>query len=308
MLLKLPGAVTAAVSMSFEGLFMNISGKTSVYGIIGFPVSHSFSPAMHNAGFCQAGVDAVYVPWQVAPADLPDAVKGLRSLGVAGFNVTIPHKSAVMDHLDEVSEGAAVAGAVNTVINREGRLIGHNTDGAGLLLALERSLQFTPVGRDLLVLGAGGAARGAVAAFAAAGASSVSILNRTLNKAEKICTDMERYFIDVKFVAVSDDDIERLPVSPDLLVNATSLGMDGADLDSICLAKLGNAVKVYDMVYSSVQTPLCRAARAEGMEASDGLGMLAAQGELAFELWTGGAPAPGLFISALYNSIKISKT
>ena len=263
---------------------------------------------MQNAGFQSVGLDAIYVPWQVSPTDLSAAIAGMKALGVAGFNVTIPHKSAVVKYLDEISPEAEIAGAVNTVLNRNGKLVGYNTDGAGLILALERKLGFSAKGKRILLLGAGGAARGAVAALADSGVASISILNRTRARAEELCQEMRAVFKEVVFTLF---DLEECSAGPsdciDLVINATSDGMDGRDFSLISLAQFGNAVKVYDMVYAARITPLCSAAKALGLQADDGLSMLAAQGELAFQLWTGRCPEEGLFYSVLESLIRISK-
>ena len=139
---------------------MRISGRTRTYGILGYPVGHSLSPVMQNAAFAQMKFDAAYLPFEVRPEDLRAALDGVRALGIAGVNVTIPHKEAVLAYLDDVDPEAAAIGAVNTVVNRDGRLIGYNTDGAGFLAALKSEARFVPKKRNVLILGAGGAARG----------------------------------------------------------------------------------------------------------------------------------------------------
>ncbi len=284
-----------------------ITGSTSVYGIIGSPVSHSLSPVMQNAGFEAIKLDAIYVPWLVERNDLAEAVRGLRALSVSGFNVTIPHKSTIIKYLDEVSDEASVAGAVNTVVNRSGRLIGYNTDGAGLILSLERSLQFTPSGKNIVMLGAGGAARGAVAALSDAGASKISIVNRTLDKAVKIAQDMEAVFKEVLFAAADYEKLQAIIDSADIIINATPMGMNGDDFARLEIAEFKKHVKIYDMVYSTGMTSFHRFASGRGVEFANGLGMLAAQGELAFRLWTGALPPQSLFMETLLNIIKISK-
>jgi shikimate dehydrogenase len=150
-----------------------VTGKTTVVGIIGFPVTHSLSPVMHNAAFAALGLDWIYVPFQVPREGLARGVAGLAALGVAGFNVTIPHKVAIIPLLDRISPEAELAGAVNVVALQDGALVGYNTDGIGLVAALARAFGFTPAGRSVLVLGAGGAARAAVAALGSAGAARI---------------------------------------------------------------------------------------------------------------------------------------
>ena len=289
-------------------MITHISGHTSVYGIIGSPVAHSRSPLMQNAGFAALGIDAVYVPFKVSSEKLEIALQGLNSLGVAGFNVTIPHKTAIMEYLDDISPEAQVAGAVNTVVINEGRLTGFNTDGSGLIVSLWRDLGFRPAGMRVLILGAGGAARGAAAGLSAAGVESIVLVNRTFERAFQIVKDLEKSFPSVSLTAKDEAKLPEIIGEADILINATSLGMQGEDFSWLPLALMRNDAKVYDMVYSESETALCRAASVHGLDSADGMGMLAAQGELAFELWTGRFPPDGLFRSSIEKNIKLSKS
>lgn len=277
-----------------------IQGTTRVYGIIGWPVGHSRSPQMQNAAFQALGMDCVFVPFAVPPQQLADAVQGLRSLGVAGWNVTIPHKSAIMPFLDQLSPEAVRAGAVNTVCNQDGCLIGYNTDGAGLLISLERDLGCPVAGKRVIVLGAGGAARGAVAALAEAGAAAITVVNRTLFTASQLTSQLYGHYPSETMLGVAEfSALPQLLPETDLLINATSLGLHGEEIAGLDLALLPAAAKVYDMVYGVSSTPLVSSARHNGLLACDGLGMLAAQGELAFCRWTGVTPPVGLMSRSL---------
>jgi shikimate dehydrogenase len=277
-----------------------IQGTTRVYGIIGWPVNHSRSPQMHNAAFQALGMDCVYVPFAVPPQHLAEAVQGLRSLGVAGWSVTIPHKSAIMPFLDRLSPEAVRAGAVNTVCNQDGRLIGYNTDGAGLLISLERDLDCPVAGKRIVVLGAGGAARGAVAALVEADAGSIVVVNRTLSAASQLAAELRGHFPAKPAIEVTDfSALSQLLPETDLLINATARGLHGEEIAGLDLALLPAAAKVYDVVYGASLTPLVRSARQRGLLACDGLGMLAAQGELAFRHWTGVSPPDGLLGAVL---------
>jgi shikimate dehydrogenase len=279
---------------------ITIQGTTRVYGIIGWPVGHSRSPQMQNAAFQALGMDCVYVPFAVPPHQLAEAVQGLRSLGVAGWNVTIPHKSAIMPFLDQLSPEAVRAGAVNTVCNQDGRLIGYNTDGAGLLISLERDLDCPVVGKRIMVLGAGGAARGAVAALAEAGATAITVVNRTLSAASQLAVELHGHVATKNSIAVAGfSELPTLLPEADLLINATSLGLHGEEIAGLDLALLPATAKVYDMVYGVSSTPLVRSAHHQGLLSCDGLGMLAAQGELAFYRWTGVTPPIGLMAKSL---------
>ncbi|MDY0383459.1 shikimate dehydrogenase [Trichlorobacter sp.] len=277
-----------------------IQGTTRVYGIIGWPVAHSRSPQMQNAAFQALGMDCVFVPFAVPPSQLAEAVQGLRCLGVAGWNVTIPHKSAIMPFLDQLSPAAVRAGAVNTVCNRNGLLIGCNTDGAGLLISLERDLDCLVAGKRIVVLGAGGAARGAVAALAEAGTAAITVVNRTLATASQLAAELQLHRSSTSVIAAADFSmLPQLLPETDLLINATSLGLHGEEIAGLDLALLPAAAKVYDMVYGASSTPLVSSAQRRGLQACDGLGMLAAQGELAFCHWTGVTPPAGLMPMAL---------
>ena len=257
-------------------------------GIIGWPISHSLSPVMHNAAFAALGLDWIFVPFPVDPARLAEGVAGLRALGVKGFNVTIPHKVAVMPLLDEISADAELIGAVNVVALKGGRLVGYNTDGIGLLAALSGKLGFDPRGRSVLVLGAGGAARSAVAALSRAGALRVEVANRSAQKGEELAAAFAARFPGTSFRAES---LSRL-CDPgylegfDLLVNTTSVGMKDDSFPGLSFARVRERFCVYDMVYAPPLTPLLALAAAHGIPGANGIGMLVAQGEAAFSIWT----------------------
>lgn len=271
-----------------------ISARTAVTGIIGFPVSHSLSPAMHNAAFAALGLDWVYVPFPVSPERLPAAVAGLSALGVAGFNVTIPHKVAILPLLDRITPEAELIGAVNTVSFKDGVSTGFNTDGIGLLAALRCKLGFSPAGSSVLVLGAGGAARSAVAALAGAGAARIEVANRSPEKGRSLVGLLAER---LPGTALGAAPLERLSDASflrpfDLIVNTASVGMAGDAFPGLLLSGLKPGLVVYDMVYAPPVTPLLAQARACGIAAANGIGMLVAQGEAAFAIWTG-VSAPG---------------
>jgi shikimate dehydrogenase len=272
---------------------MNIRGTTQVFGILGHPVEHSLSPVMQNAAFRALGMDAVYVPFAVAPDRLAEAIAGLRGLGVCGVNVTIPHKEKIMPFLDEIDRKARIIGAVNTVVNRDGRLIGYNTDETGLIKSLARDLDFHPKGRRVLLLGAGGASRAALVALAEMGARWIGIANRTRKKAEDLVDSFRDIFTGTDFAVVGLDQSELAEVCPsvDLVLNGSAIGMKGEVFEQIPWACLGGSTVIYDIVYRRPVTPLVATARELGYRAADGLGMLIAQGEDAFRIWTG-QPSP----------------
>jgi shikimate dehydrogenase len=259
---------------------------------------------MHNAAFAALGLDWVYVPFPVAPERLEAAVVGLAALGVAGFNVTIPHKVAILPLLDAISPEAELIGAVNTVSLHDGLLTGYNTDGIGLVAALSAKLGFDPAGRSVLVLGAGGAARSAVAALAGAGAAQVAVANRSVEKGRELVGLLEGKLSGCR---LSAQPLERLAdrsfsAGFDLVVNTTSVGMKGDSVPYLDLAAMRRGCVVYDMVYAPPVTPLLAEARRLGLPAANGLGMLIAQGEAAFRIWTGSEPPAGCMEGALAAS------
>jgi shikimate dehydrogenase len=272
-----------------------LSGATRVLGIIGNPVRHSLSPAMQNAAIKACDLDYIYVPFSVQPESLAAAVSGLRALGVCGFNVTIPYKTAIMDYLDELDESAVAAGAVNTVLLRDSLLKGYNTDGYGFVSSLADDLNYVAGADSIVVIGAGGAARGAVSALCLAGAERIVVTNRSFNRAVELVEEMRARYPNSNVLVSSQDQIsEKHLHTASLLINTTSIGMADDRIGCVDLANMSKGSKIFDMVYSPSETPLLREAASIGIEAVNGLGMLAAQGERAFTIWTGITPPKGL--------------
>ena len=283
-----------------------LTGKTTVAGIIGSPVAHSLSPVMQNAAFAALGLDWVYVPFPVSRERLPQAVAGLAALGVAGFNVTIPHKVAIMPLLDRISPEAALIGAVNTVALKDGELVGYNTDGIGFLAALAREFGFDPAGSSVLVLGAGGAARGALAALGSADAARIDLANRSGAPAAELVASLGPR---LPGLALTAEPLELLRYPGylarfDLIVNTTCVGMAGDAFPGLALSGERPGQLVYDMVYAPPVTPLLTQARGRGLRAANGLGMLVAQGEAGFAIWTGRSAPPGCMAAALAGLVK----
>ena len=257
-------------------------------GIIGHPIGHSISPLFQQAALDAIGFDGAYEPWDVAPDGVGEFIAGLRAPGTLGINVTVPHKEAVIPFLDEVDDWASTAGAVNTIVNRDGRLTGHNTDGIGFLRALREGADFEPRGRDALVLGAGGSARGVVYALARAGIAQLFIANRTLERAERLASIAINSGVASQALALSDAPGAAGEVA--LIVNCTSMGMvHGPDETGSPLsdADIPSTVLVNDLVYNPLETPLLREAARAGAETLGGIQMLVYQGAASFEMWTG---------------------
>lgn len=270
-----------------------VKGTTAVYGILGDPIAHSLSPVMQNDAFLALGMDAVFIPFRVQPESLAQAVDGLRALNIQGVNVTIPHKEAVCPLLDDIDEAAQLIGAVNTIVNQDGRLIGYNTDGIGLIRSLQTDLDFecSPTTR-VVVFGAGGAARAAVVALAQQRVEQICIVNRTVGRAQELVDLYRPHFPETDFTAVLLDEkcLTSFFGECELIINSTSIGLSGESFNVVAWTDLKKGCAVYDMVYSPKGTPLVRDAKAAGFRACYGLGMLAAQGEEAFRLWTGECP------------------
>lgn len=269
-----------------------ITGNTRLVGVMGWPVGHSRSPLMHNAAFAALGLDWAYVPLPVQPEHVGEAVRGLRALGFAGANVTVPHKQAVMPHLDELTAAARTVGAVNTIVVRQdGTLLGDTTDGVGFLRDLYEH-DAEPGGRAL-VIGSGGAARAVTFALVEAG-GTVAVCARDVAKANDLC----RTIADALPLATGRLSAHPFPTAlatlaagAHLIVNATSLGLHEDDPAPWDLnVPFQSDQVVYDLIYHRPTAFLIRAA-AYGASAINGLGMLVHQGAKAFELWTG-YPAP----------------
>ncbi len=277
---------------------MTITGRTRIAGVLGWPVAHSLSPAMHNAAFAALGLDWAYVPFAVPPERLVAAVEGLVALGFAGANVTIPHKQAVMSVRDDIAPAARAIGAVNTLVIN-GQIHGDNKYWPGFLRAL-RDVGCEPGGQRAVVLGAGGAARSIVYALASV-AADVIIYNRHVERAEALVSDLRPAFPRGRLEAHPITDLAReTRCRPGLIVNTTSLGMAPRVEGSPWPAELRipDSATVYDLVYNPLATRFLKTAKAHGARAVDGLGMLVYQGAIAFEMWTGVAPPTDVMYKA----------
>jgi shikimate dehydrogenase len=268
--------------------------KQELVGVFGSPVAENPTQPMIEAAFSAHDLDWRYLTLEVAPEGLADAVRGARAMGFRGFHLTIPHKVAVLEHLDEVGASARFIGAVNTVVASGGRLVGENTDGQGFLDSL-RTVR-DPRGVDAVVLGAGGAARAIAVELALAGASRLTIVNRDEARGSELCALLEgdvrehaRHPVEVVFVPWTGT--YRVGAGVDLLVNATSIGLPpAADAEvPVDLAALQAGAVVADVIPVR-DTPLLRRGRSSGLRALDGLGMLVAQGALSVAMWTGVSP------------------
>ncbi|HYQ82956.1 MAG TPA: shikimate dehydrogenase [Rubrobacter sp.] len=266
-----------------------ISGKTRLLALIGHPVTHSLSPAMHNASFAEEGLDFVYVCLDVAPDDLPAAVLGLEALKFRGFNVTMPHKRAMIPLVDELDEGARISGAVNTVVIEASKTRGYNTDGGGMVKACaEAGIELS--GKNVLLLGSGGTAAAIAVAFYEAGIGELHIANRSIEHATRLRDKLNRIGMRKLSVHPLEAPEQRLP-DADVVVNATPLGMKVDDPMPLPPEYVRKERALCDVVYRpGEETPLVRLARERGARVVAGGRMLLYQGVLAQKLWTGRDP------------------
>ena len=274
--------------------------KAELVACFGQPVAENPTGVMQEAGFRAAGLDWRYLTVEVAPGDLENAVRGARAFGMRGFNLTIPHKVAVMEYLDAVAPDAAVIGAVNTVRRDGARLIGENTDGKGFLRGVRQDAGVEPQGLRAVVLGAGGAARAIVTELALAGVSDLLVVDRSVERGERMVEDLAaKTGRPMRFAAWRGT--YRVPADAGILVNATSIGLYPAvdDMPDVDFAGAARGLLVCDAVFNPPETRLLATARAHGLATLDGLSMLVYQGVIGFELWTGRAAPERIMKDAL---------
>lgn len=281
---------------------------TGLLALIGWPVAHSLSPVMHNAGFRRLGWNLCYLAFAVPPepGEVAAAVKGLRALGSRGFNVTVPHKEAVAKLVDELDHSATQVGAVNTVAVRQGSLVGYNTDGLGFIASLKEQ-GFDPKGHSVLVFGAGGAARGVVAAMVQAGVRRVVVANRSPDKAQRLVEDVRSFqpLAEIQAVPLEYACVVRQAQGVTLVINTTSVGLNPEDppvwtdfsiFDSRSL--------VVDLIYHSETTPFLALANEAGFRTMNGLGMLVHQAALSWQVWFGEPGPVDVFYDAARSALR----
>ncbi len=288
-----------------------LGGRTRLSAVFGDPVEHSLSPAMHNAAYAALGLDRAYAAFHVTPARLREAIRAVPALGIVGVNLTVPHKERALRMMARLSDEARLLAAVNCVINRDGELHGDNTDARGLEADL-RGYRVELNGRAAVVVGAGGAAPSAVLACIRMGAARIVICNRTVERANRLARRFARYVagrgggraretIEARGLAALAD--RATVTSAALIVNATPMGLKTGGFAPLAYDATPADCVFYDMVYAREPTPFLAPAIALGRRALDGAGMLANQGELAFELFNGIAPPPGLMRQTLMERL-----
>lgn len=273
---------------------MPIDGETQLAGVTGWPLGHTLSPAMHNAAYEAMGLNWAYLPLPLREgSDLLPAIGALKKLPFVGFNITMPYKRVMLNMCDEVAAMAQLAGSVNTVHLVDGRVIGYNTDGRGLLESLETEAEFAPAGKRAVILGTGGAAGAALVGLVLGRAAHVTVAGRNVDAGENMVDGLGASLRETTAVALPlDDGLRESVEAADLVVNATPLGMSADDPLPVTATWLQPGQVVADMVYRPSITALMRAAEECGARPLGGLGMLVAQGAIAIEIWKGESPAP----------------
>ncbi|RRN73232.1 shikimate dehydrogenase [Peribacillus simplex] len=272
-----------------------------IYGVMGDPIAHSMSPDIHNDAFEKENIEAVYHHFHVTKEGLNEAVKGMKALGIEGFNITIPHKTSIIPFLDEVDELALAIGAVNTVVNKNGRFIGYNTDGKGFFKSLCDEISGDIKAKKTLVIGAGGAARAIYFTLVKEGVKQVDIANRTKERAAQLVSDCP---YDKVSKALSIIEAEESLSQYDLIIQTTSSGMSPElDHSPLKVDQLKTGAIVSDIIYNPLQTKLLLEAREKGAETQNGLGMFINQAALAFEIWTGVMPDTARMTEIVLNKL-----
>ena len=264
---------------------MKIDGATQITGVFGSPVTHTASPAMHNAAFTALKLNWAYLAFEVDPKNLRTALAGIRDMHYRGVNLTVPHKILALDLVNEVDPIARQLGAVNTVVVEAGKLRGFNTDGYGIVEALKEDFDLTLKDKRVLVLGAGGAGRAIAIQCALEGATRITVANRTAAKLAPIAAEIAQ--TKTEFQGIELDGVGQLAGQIDLLVNATSVGLKADESLGLPAAIFTSNLAVYDTIYRPAETQLLRQATEAGAKVSNGLSMLLHQGAKAFEIWTG---------------------
>lgn len=262
-----------------------IKSDTTSYAVIGDPIKQSRSPIMMNRAFAKTGINAAYLAFHVEPSRLQAAIEGMKALQFGGLNVTIPHKLDVMNYIDEIDDSARIIGAVNTIVNENGHWIGYNTDGIGYVRSLIEETGMSIAGANIVVIGAGGAARGIVYALSQHAPASITIANRTADKAKLLAESLSAYG---QMDGVGLEDIYSLTARIDLVINTTSVGMfPQTEAMPIKPEWLEPHMTVSDLIYNPMKTALLSEAERKGCTIHGGLGMFIYQGAYAFEYWTG---------------------
>lgn len=266
---------------------MHINGSTEIYGLIGYPVRHTFSPLIHNAAFKTLGINAVYLPFEIRPEALESVMRCVGALGIRGLNITVPYKEKVLKYLDEIDREADLIGAVNTIVVKNGKLKGFNTDGKGFVKSLQDEFGIFPKGKRFFIMGAGGASRAVSFSLALQDAGRIVLVDDAADKAVALAKSLVRHTA-CDAIALKKDSkaMKEMILNSDVFINATPCGMKPHDPKVIDPDLLHKNLLVYDVIYNPRTTTLLRDARNKGAKTANGIGMLLNQGMLSFSLWT----------------------
>lgn len=282
-----------------------INGKTKLTGIIGYPLEYTLSPVVHNAAFRSLNLNWCYLPLLVERKNLLNALDGLKSLSFVGVNVTMPYKEAVVPYIDEMVSSAKIVEAVNTIHVQKEKLVGYNTDGQGFLISLQKDLGFDPKRKNILLVGAGGAARSVAITLASIGIGHLTIMNRTKERAVELYQLVKESFPDcqVKFLGL-DEDLAEAFGAADLIINATPVGMSPEREEvPFPVEFIRERHLVFDLIYKPLETLLLKVAKEKGAQILNGLGMLLYQAAASFEIWTGIEPPIDIMRAALQEEL-----
>lgn len=275
-----------------------------IFGLLGYPIKHSFSPAIHNAAFKALGIKAEYRLFEKKPKELTDFFKKLRSGSIRGVNVTIPYKEEALRYLDELSQEAELIGAVNTILGKSESLIGYNTDGLGFILSLRKEAGIDPQDKKIVIIGAGGASRAISVHLAREKAANIILSDIIPDKAEKLVSHIRKNISRVKVSTVKKEELNSGVRTADILINATPVGMKPDDPLPIDPRILHPRLLVCDLIYNPPKTKLLTEAEKIGAKTLNGLGMLLHQGALAFTIWTGREAPIEIMARALEKELK----
>lgn len=282
---------------------VRMTSGAMLLGVMGDPIIHTKSPIMHNAALKSLGIEGNYVPLHIKPEGLEKAIQAILTLGFRGVNVTIPHKVEVMNYLDHIDEGAAKVGAVNTIVNNNGVLTGYNTDGIGYVRSLKEEVCPELRGKNIVVLGAGGAARGIIHALTAEQPGQISVVNRTASKAIELAQEWSSL---ANMQGFSQAEAQAAVHSADILINTTSVGMH-PNIGQLPVPEewVPEGIVVSDLIYNPLMTELLHVSARKGCSTHGGLGMFVNQGAYALEYWTGVAAPVAEMREAVLQSFKL---
>ncbi|MCM8818649.1 MAG: shikimate dehydrogenase [Candidatus Omnitrophica bacterium] len=285
---------------------MEIKGTTKITGVFGYPVSHSLSPLFQNAAFQHLGLNYVYIPFEVRPEDLKEAVNAIKIFNWVGINITIPHKKEVLKYLDELDKTSKILGVVNTIHNINGKLKGYTTDGDGFISSLKEDGKFNPERKNVFIIGAGGSSYAISGALIKSKINSIFLTNRTYENSVKLREHLIKNlkFKNIEIIEFEKRNDEKIWQNIDLLVNTTSVGMKKNDPLLIEKKNIEKVKFVYDIVYNR-KTELLKSAEDLKIPNLDGISMLIYQGAISFEIWTSKKAPIDIMKKAIYKKIKI---